>query len=261
MDEPSGAPRHARRGDAGAADALRSILEPPSGPALTGARRVLRDPRRRTALLGLVGAAAVLWLGWWLLAPVPPPVELTLPRADASEGAPPAATAGGSAVPSGGSTTTTTVGEELVVHVAGAVASPGVVTVRAGGRVADAVAAAGGLRPDADANRVNLAAPLEDGSRVYVPVVGEEREPEVLAAEPPPGREGEPGAATGPVDVNRATAEELQRLPGIGPATAAAIVAHREANGPFRSVDQLDDVRGIGPAKLEQLRSLVVVGR
>jgi competence protein ComEA len=269
MDQPSEPPRNARRGDAGEADELRSILDPPSRSAASGLRGVVADPRRRRLLLGIAGAAVVVWLGWWLLAPVAPPVELSLPRADAAEVESPLGDAtGGAPPPSGGAPSTaatpTTTATQLVVHVAGAVGTPGVVTARAGDRVADAVAAAGGLRPDADPNRVNLAAPLEDGSRVYVPVLGEEGEPPVVAPEPPPGTDTGSGSVDdggGPVDLNRATAEELQRLPGVGPATAAAILAHRESNGPFRSVDQLDDVRGIGPAKLEQLRPLVVVGR
>ncbi len=270
VDRTSGTPRHARRGDAGAADALRSILDEPGASASPRLPSLLASRTQRRLVGGAVAAVLVAWLGWWLLAPVPPPVELTLPVADASElptsdagegpGDPDDAT---SAASTPAASTTTSVGERLVVHVAGAAAQPGVVQVPPGARVADAIAAAGGLRPDADADRVNLAAPLEDGSRVYVPRIGEEVEPQVLGPEPPPGSGGGGGGSSGPgpVDLNRASADELQQLPGIGPATAAAIVAHRDANGPFRSVDQLDDVRGIGPAKLEQLRPLVVVGR
>jgi competence protein ComEA len=131
------------------------------------------------------------------------------------------------------------------------VVTPGVYELGAGSRVRDAVAAAGGPTPLADANALNLAAIVADASRVYVPVVGESVPPvEAL----PATVDDQP---TGPVDVNRATVDELDELPGVGPATAAAIVTERERNGPFASVDDLDRVPGIGPAKLEGLRDLV----
>ncbi len=96
---------------------------------------------------------------------------------------------------------------------------------------------------------------LVDGERVYVPLLGEVPSGAALPAGAPPG--GRSAEASGPIDLNRATADQLDGLPGIGPATAAAIVAHREANGPFASVDELLEVRGIGPAKLEALAGLV----
>ncbi len=158
---------------------------------------------------------------------------------------------------------------EVVVHVTGAVGAPGVVRLAEGARVVDAVTAAGGLRPEADAQRLNLAAPLLDGSRIVVPVIGQEMAPEVTTtvaapagAAPAAGGVSSGGAApTGAkLDLNSATAEQLESLPGVGPATAAAIVEHREAHGEFKSVDELLDVRGIGDAKLEGLRGLVVAG-
>ncbi len=152
----------------------------------------------------------------------------------------------------------------LVVHAAGAVASPGVHRVPNGARVADVLDAAGGVTPDADLDRVNLAAPLADGQRLYVPRLGEAAIPVPIGPSEGTGGPGVEGdgtpAAAGPVDLNRATESELDVLPGVGPATAAAIVAHRGANGPFSRVDDLLEVRGIGPAKLEALRDLVTVG-
>lgn len=150
-------------------------------------------------------------------------------------------------------------GAPVLVHVAGAVDAPGVVELPGGSRVVDAVRAAGGLRPDADPDRLNLAAVIDDGHRIVVPVKGEPV-PEEL---PLTGGGSGPDGATGVdavVDLNAATAEQLETLPGVGPATAAAILAHRDANGPFRSVESLIDVRGIGEAKLEAVRDLVTVG-
>jgi competence protein ComEA len=157
---------------------------------------------------------------------------------------------------------------QVVVHVAGAVAAPGVVRLGNGSRVVDAVTAAGGLRADADPDRVNLAATLVDGQRVVVPIVGQPIPAEVAPAPVPSsgGTTTAAGASSGaastgaPVDLNTATAEQLDALPGVGPSTAAAILDHRSSAGPFTSVDQLLDVRGIGEAKLEALRDLVSVG-
>lgn len=131
----------------------------------------------------------------------------------------------------------------VVVHVSGAVRSPGVYQVAAGSRAADVVDAAGGLLPGARSEVVNLAAPVRDGDQIHVPLHGD------------PAPVGSRGAADGPVDVNRADAGELERLIGIGPALAAAIVEHRSRHGPFRTVDDLEAVPGIGPATVERLRS------
>ena len=143
----------------------------------------------------------------------------------------------------------------LVVHVAGAVVAPGVYSVPNGSRVIDAVHAAGGLAADANPDAVNLAALLADAQRVYVPRVGEAA-PVVVGGD---GGAGGVGVASGPVNLNTATAAELDTLPGVGPATSAAIIAYRDQHGPFGSVDDLGDVRGIGPTKLEALRGLVTV--
>jgi competence protein ComEA len=151
--------------------------------------------------------------------------------------------------------TPSTVSSLTVVHVAGAVVAPGVYSLAGSPRVTDAVAAAGGMSVEADPNAVNLAAPVHDGERVYIPKVGEVTAVAVNNAGGPAIAAG----PVGPVNLNTATAEELDVLPGVGPATAAAIVAHRQQHGPFQTVDQLGDVRGIGPAKLDALRGLVTV--
>lgn len=142
---------------------------------------------------------------------------------------------------------------EVHVHAAGAVAEPGLYRLPGGARVADLLDAAGGVVADADLDRVNLAAALVDGAQLYVPRVGE---PGVSMA----GAASPVGGQTGPIDVNVAGAAELEALPGIGPTIAAAIVDHRERHGPFAAVEDLVEVTGIGPAKLDALSDLVVAG-
>jgi len=191
-----------------------------------------------------VGALALAVVAWFLLRTPPgPPTETLLPMAsDVSSTATPSSSS--SAVPA------TT---EVVVHAAGAVVHPGVYELPAGARVTDLIDAAGGATPDADLDQLNLAAPVTDGERVYVPRVGETVVPVASG-----GTEGA-AAAAGPLDLNLATLDQLDELPGIGPATARAILDERERRGGFRAVDDLLDVRGIGPAKLEAIRDLVTV--
>ncbi|OFN71329.1 competence protein ComEA [Rothia sp. HMSC078H08] len=181
-------------------------------------------------------------------------------------------------------------GEATVrVHVAGAVNNPGVYTLPAQGRAVDAIAAASGAAADADLDRVNLAGALSDGVQIYVPHRGETAAPAQIqpnggtanagqgnaangaaqngasqgGAQPQPARTLTPAGSaqkgSTPVNINTATAEELQTLPRIGPAMAQRIIAWREAHGGFRSVDELDAVPGIGPSMLENLRPLVTV--
>jgi competence protein ComEA len=189
-------------------------------------------------------AVAVLGVGaLWLLRPPADPPEASLPFASTT--APPVSTAGPS--------TSLAV---LVVHVAGAVATPGLHELPAGARVADAIEAAGGLTAAADAARINLAAPVADGARVYVLAAGEE-EPEVAVGGSGPATDG--GGSSGPVNLNTADTAALDALPGVGPSTAAAIIEHRGKVGGFTTVEQLLDVPGIGEAKLNALRDLVTV--
>ena len=155
----------------------------------------------------------------------------------------------------------------IVVHVVGAVVSPGVVVLADGARVADAIAAAGGAASDADTEQLNLARVLGDGEQVRVPHVGEQLAAPDPAPSPPgasgggaaAGASGGRAPAAGPININTASASELEALPGIGPALAARIVEYRDGHGPFASVDDLTDVPGIGPAKLEALRSQATV--
>ncbi len=151
--------------------------------------------------------------------------------------------------------------EAVTVHVSGAVTRPGLVTLPSGGRVGDAVVAAGGLAEDADTARVNLARALADGEHVHLPRVGEDLPAPVAPVDGEAPDATVPGGspADGPVDLNRASAAELEQLPGIGPARAAAIVEYRERHGPFAVPGDLRGVSGIGEATFQDLAPLVVV--
>ena len=139
----------------------------------------------------------------------------------------------------------------LVVDVAGAVRRPGLYRLRAGSRVDDAIAAAGGPKAKAQLDTVNLAAPVADGEQIVVPGRGAGG----VAAASPPTAGSSPSA---PLDLNSATLEQLESLPGIGPVTAQKILDYREQHGAFHSVDELQGVPGIGPAHMAQLKGLVI---
>ncbi|HVR47545.1 MAG TPA: helix-hairpin-helix domain-containing protein [Candidatus Binatia bacterium] len=143
-------------------------------------------------------------------------------------------------------------GDDLVVYVAGAVRTPGLYHLRAGDRVARAVALAGGMRASADAAAVNLAQRPDDGDEVYVPVQGEKQRH--ARSSRPRGRRRSSPPPGGSVDVNRARAAELAAVPGIGRAVAARIVELRQREGAFASLDELLDVAGMTQTRLERAR-------
>lgn len=165
----------------------------------------------------------------------------------------------------------------LYVHVAGKVRNPGVYELKPGSRVKDAIDAAGGAFSNADLESVNLAAKLSDGQQVYIAAKGVIPPPSTSVVRAPEGAGSSQAAETGysddsrresgpvkltvpgegTVNINTAGLEELQRLPGVGPATAQKILDYRKAHGRFTSVDELDAVSGIGPAKLAKLRPFV----
>jgi competence protein ComEA len=138
----------------------------------------------------------------------------------------------------------------LVVDVAGAVRRPGLYRLPSGSRIQNAIVAAGGTTRKAQLDAVNLAAPLADGEQVLVPGSA------AAAAGSDPSASGPSPSA--PLDLNTATAEQLDALPGVGPVTAQKIIAYRQAHGPFHAVDELQGVPGIGPAKMAQLKGLVI---
>jgi competence protein ComEA len=208
--------------------------EPPA--LLQWLQRGRSDPRLAIAVVALVAIAAgvALW------------------RAGRPDSAP---AAGAVAAAEPVVPTSATSVASVTVHVVGAVLAPGVVRLAAGARVLDAVDAAGGASDDADVQRLNLAALVADGQRIAVPRLGEPDPPPPIGGAENAGT----GAAAGPLDLNTATPAQLEALPGIGPALAQAIVGERERSGGFRKVDDLQRVRGIGEARLAQLRELVTV--
>jgi competence protein ComEA len=192
-----------------------------------------------TRVLSTAGALLVVSIGsWWLLRSPAPPIERSLPMAAR------AATSVGLVPPP------SVAPAEVVVQIAGAVQHPGVYHLPTGGRVADLIAAAGGPVEGVDPAVLALAAKVSDGQRVYLAMPGEPGSSAMAAG-------AASGAATGPLDLNAATLEQLDALPGVGPATAAAIVAYPDKHGAFRSVDDLLQIKGLGASKVDALRSLV----
>lgn len=200
-------------------------------------------PVRRVAVgVALAAVAAVVWR-WGFAGAAAEGGGAA--RAGGDAGVPRAVESSASARPSAPVTVT--------VHVVGAVRRPGVYRLPGGSRAIDAVTAAGGLLGNADQGSVNLARVVADGEQVAVPVAG-------APGGAGSGGGGVPGGPAAKVDINSATAEQLDALPGVGPATAAKIIADRTANGPFRSVEDLLRVPGIGAKKLDALRDLVTAG-
>jgi competence protein ComEA len=193
---------------------------------------------------GALGVAAWMWAG-----PAPSPSGSSPAPVQTAAGAPVATTPVTAAAPASSTVT---------VHVVGEVRHPGVYRLAGGSRAVDAVQAAGGLLGDADQTAVNLARVVADGEQIAVPREGQVAAG-AAAAGAAPGPAGA-AAAGAKVDLNTATAEQLDALPGIGPATAKKIVDDRAANGPFKTVDDLMRVPGIGPAKLDALKGLVTAG-
>lgn len=188
---------------------------------------------RRWLLAAGVAVVSVLAGIWWGRGVTPPTAASPSTAPGVTLAAPP-------------STATT-----AMAHVSGWVVSPGLVSVREGARVADAVAAAGGVRPGARLDALNLAQTVVDGQQIVVPG------PNDAAGASDPGSSVTTG--DGLIHLNTATAAELETLPGVGPVLAQRIADHRDANGGFQQVEDLLDVSGIGESKLDSIRGLVSV--
>ena len=228
--------------------------------------RLRTDPGRAGAIaLALVAALAVLVTILTLVRDKPAPVmSAKLPPVENASTASPRSSASPAAGQPPGPD------RPVVVSVVGLVRTPGLVTLAPGARIADALQAAGGAVDGADTIGLNMARPLGDGEQIVVGLAPISGQPTALGSSVASGSASIPGApapVSGSVkpkagevlDLNTATVAQLDALPGVGPVTAAAIVAWRQANGKFTSVDQLADVDGIGPARLEKLRALVRV--
>jgi len=200
---------------------------------------------------------------WWVVRVPPPPLEASIPFATTS-------VASNAIASNTGETSALPSAANIMVYVSGEVVKPGVYVLLATARVIDALQAAGGPTNQADLVVVNLAAPLVDAAQVFIPRMGST--PRVTLPRPHAGINlpiaggsggaGAGGSATsaaGIVDINSATLSDLDALPGVGPSTAQAIIDYRVANGPYASVDDLLNVRGIGPSKLAAMRARVRV--
>jgi len=177
-------------------------------------------------LASIIIGGAFFYLRW----PRPTPIEIVEPTPT------PASTPG-----------------EIGVYIVGAVLSPGVYFLPQGSRVAEALEAAGGPTEEADLARVNLAKRVYDEEQIYVPRLGEENPPLPLSV----GSSG--GQARGKININTATAAELETLPGIGPVLGQRIIDYREANGPFAAIEDIKSVRGIGEVTFEEIRESIFV--
>ena len=199
--------------------------------------------------------------GWWLVQVPPPPPEASLSFASTTVVA--------NATIGVGASSINTTPQIITVHVAGAVKNPGVYRLKYGSRINDGLVAAGGATSAANLDVINLATVLNEGEQIYVPKRGEK--PHVITNRPQAGVSGGVGGVSGggggaagaggatnsatsqQININLASVVELEQLPGVGPATAKAIVAYREKFGAFLKVEDLLKVRGIGPAKLSEI--------
>lgn len=204
-------------------------------------------------IAGVVGAALLVAVGYGVAtlrrAAQPAPIEIIPPQPTATIPATSAAQPSPTAGP-------------VRVYVSGAVKAPAVYTLPPGSLIDDAVRAAGGFAADADPAAVNLAQAVSDGIQIHVPVQGERPTPPPVsqpAGATPAVRMGGVTAG-GQININTAGQSDLEMLPGIGPSTAANILAYREANGPFAAIEAIMDVPGIGEGKFEAIRDLITVG-
>jgi competence protein ComEA len=239
-------------------------IQPPgprSAPSAASALAALNPGRRGVKALAAIGLAVVVVAAFiaWRSQPRAEIVATTSSSSTAVAAANPSGAAGGdpspvpAAAPAASPIPSTAM---IVVAVTGRVRHPGLVDLSPGARVADAIAAAGGVLPKTDLSFVNLARKVTDGELI---VIGVQPSPGMTVDDTGDPAASTPGAAAGPVDINTAGLAQLETLPGIGPALAQRIVDYRTQHGNFRSVDELQDVSGIGPAKFAEIKAEVTV--
>lgn len=222
---------------------------------------------RRLLSASLIGACA-LGVGWLLVRPSGPPIESTVPRVSG---------AGASVI----APTVAPAPSTVKVHVTGSVKTPGVYELSATARVIDAVNAAGGATSSADLQLINLAQTIVDAEQVFVPSHSHRTSKSTVAPRLRPTRTTQPpvtvpgaippidsvsgttivpSVSSGKININSASSEQLDTLPGVGPSTARAIISYRTQKGPFKKTSDLMNVPGIGQAKYDAMRSQVTVG-
>lgn len=235
-------------------------MEPATSTAVGPVLRWRMGPRL-AVLLGILSVAAGAWF-WWQAASGRPeilPLSGVSPGSLGVESAPAEDQAAGGGPDAARDASGNGSSGSVVVHVAGAVAKPGVVQLPAGSRVHEAIAAAGGGTPGADLNRLNLALAVADGQKIHVPREGEEIPAARQEGLGQDGGSGTGSPAEGKINLNTAGVEELDALPKVGPVLAQRIVDWRKEHGAFKSVEELDAVDGVGPKMLEALLPLVTV--
>jgi len=222
------------------------------------------------------GSVAVVCAGaWWLLRAPTPPLENSLPYVSVSSVSTSPFTTVVGEWPNNSLVETSTLStSEVIVHVAGSVKKPGVYRLKPNARVIDAVNAAGGVTPSADTAAVNLALPLLDAEQVYIPARSSQKPHTTVAVRrKPPAAVGSPSSTSAAgtvgatptsiksalININTATALELEALPSVGPSTAKAIVSFRTKNGPFGKAEDLLKVPGIGDGKLAAMKPFVAL--
>ena len=152
--------------------------------------------------------------------------------------------------------------KEIVVHIAGAVQTEGIIFLQEGDRISEAIEKAGGTTDEADMSQINLATSLEDGMKVYIPKKGEEIETQTnsqIDLAQGTTKQNTQKQKSSKININKATQAELETLPGIGPSTASKIIVHREENGKFESIENIKDVSGIGDAKYNSIKDLITI--
>ncbi|UVJ37844.1 ComEA family DNA-binding protein [Arthrobacter sp. CJ23] len=220
-----------------------------------------RTPGRVAVLLALAAIVLLGFLAWRAAAQTTTiePLDHATPSGGGSPGAGAPGGTGDAADDGGSARGGEADSRQIVLHVAGAVQHPGVVRLPQGSRVFEAIAAAGGATPTADVNGLNLAAVVQDGTKIHVPAVGEPPSAAVSGEGVLGGDAGSGAGGGGKVNLNTASAEELGTLPRVGPVMAQRIVDWRREHGPFASVEELDAVDGVGPKLMESLKNLVTV--